>query len=222
MAADLLCPVYGGRPALPRLRWQTCSARLWRAEQSVRESFPAKRGHKAAASLGHRHGKPVQVACGPTQGRRPTPKAGDMPNGSEARLRGSAHRAFSCFVPAEPERVWEALTDARHTSAYLYGLAAHSTWEIDAPIEFQAGEQSGEQGSLVGRVVCVQQHRRLSYFVQAGPDDPPTYLTWLTRPSPGGVTVRLYIDEIECGDDEEGAEDVWLPVLTALQRHLAG
>jgi uncharacterized protein YndB with AHSA1/START domain len=156
-----------------------------------------------------------------------------MPNGPEARLRGSAHRAFSCFVPAEPERVWEALTDARHTSAYLYGLAAHSTWEVDAPIDFQAeehpGEQSGEQsaeqsaeqGSLIGRVVCVQQHRRLSYFVQAGPDDPPTYLTWLTRPSPGGVTVRLYIDEIECGDDEESAEDVWLPVLTALQQHLA-
>lgn len=169
-----------------------------------------------------------------------------MPNSPEARLRGSSHRAFACFVPAEPERVWAALTEARHTSAYLYGLAAHSTWEVDAPIDFlpadpsgnQAGDQAGnqgwdqtgdqlgeqltEQGSLIGRVVCVQRHRRLSYLVQAGPDDPPTYLTWLTRPSPGGVTVRLYIDEIECGDDEESAEDVWLPVLTALQQHLSG
>ena len=144
-----------------------------------------------------------------------------MSNSPEARLRGSAHRAFACFVAADPERVWEALTNARHTSAYLYGLAAHSTWEVDAPIDFQPQEQSGDHDSLIGRVVCVQQHRRLSYFVQAGPDDPPTYLTWLTRPSPGGVTVRLYIDEIECGDDEEGAEDVWLPVLTALQQHLS-
>jgi uncharacterized protein YndB with AHSA1/START domain len=144
-----------------------------------------------------------------------------MSNSPEARLRGSAHRAFACFVPAEPERVWEALTDAGHTSAYLYGLAAHSTWEIDAPIDFLPLGQSDERSSLTGRVVCVQQHRRLSYFVQASPDDPPTYLTWLTRPSPGGVTVRLYIDEIECGDDEEGAEDVWLPVLTALQQHLS-
>jgi uncharacterized protein YndB with AHSA1/START domain len=164
-----------------------------------------------------------------------------MANAPEARLRGSAHRAFACFIPAEPEQVWEALTDARHTSAYLYGLAAHSTWEVDAPIDFQAAGQAeehsagqaeehseeqsegqaGGQGSLIGRVVCVQRHCRLSYFLQAGPDDPPTYLTWLTRPSPGGVTVRLYIDEIECGDDEEGAEDVWLPVLTALQQHLS-
>jgi uncharacterized protein YndB with AHSA1/START domain len=160
-----------------------------------------------------------------------------MSNSPEARLTGSAHRAFACFVAADPERVWEALTNARHTSAYLYGLAAHSTWEVDAPIDFQAAgrfdgqgeghgdgqsrEQFGDQGSLIGRVVCVQRHRRLSYFVQAGPDDPPTYLTWLTRPSPGGATVRLYIDEIECGDDEEGAEDVWLPVLTALQQHLS-
>jgi hypothetical protein len=34
--------------------------------------------------------------------------------------------------------------------------------------------------------------------------------------------VRLYVDEIECADDEEDAEDIWLPVLTALQRYLAG
>lgn len=140
-----------------------------------------------------------------------------MSNGPDAQLPGSAHRAFACFVPTEPERVWEALTDASRTSAYLYGLAAHSTWEIDAPIEFQ----SEEDHSLIGRVVCVQQHRRLSYLVQAGPDDPPTYLTWMTRASPGGATVRLYIDEIECADDEEGAEDIWLPVLTALQQHLS-
>src|SRR5258708_15759651 len=157
-----------------------------------------------------------RVTCAPIPGSRPAPKAGDMSNSPEARLRGSAHRAFACFVAADPEQVWEALTDARRTSAYLYGLAAHSTWEVDAPIDFQAvgksdpefegrsDEQFGDQGSLIGRVVCVQQHRRLSYFVQASPDDPPTDLTWLTRPSPGGVTVRLYIDEIACVDDDEG------------------
>jgi uncharacterized protein YndB with AHSA1/START domain len=151
-------------------------------------------------------------------GLEPAPKVGDMAIDPDAHLPGSAHRAFACFVPAEPARVWEALTDPRHTAAYLYGLAAHSTWEVDAPIDFR----SDEPRTLIGRVVCVHENRRLSYLVQAGPDDPPTYLTWLTRASPGGATVRLYVDEIECADDEEDAEDIWLPVLTALQRHLAG
>ncbi len=106
------------------------------------------------------------------------------------------------------------MTEAQNTGAYLYGLSAQSTWEIDAPIEFQSVGDS----ALTGRVVCVQPHRRLSYFVQAGPDDPPVYLTWLIRPSPGGVTIRLHVDEIEYPDDAEEAEDVWLPVLAALQR----
>ena len=129
----------------------------------------------------------------------------------------SMPRSFACFVAADPARVWAALTDARHTGAFMYGLEATSTWEIDAPIEFQSVGDS----ALSGRVVCVQPHRRLSYFVQAGPDDPAVYLTWLIRPSPGGVTIRLHVDEIEYPDDNEEAEDVWLPMLAALQRTLS-
>ncbi len=66
----------------------------------------------------------------------------------------------------------------------------------------------------------MQAQRRLSYLVQASPGDPPVYLTWLIRPSPGGVTIRLHVDEIEYPDDEDEAEDIWLPMLAALQRTL--
>jgi hypothetical protein len=50
--------------------------------------------------------------------------------------------------------------------------------------------------------------------------DPPLYLTWLLRPTPGGCTVRLAIDEVDTADSPEDAEDIWLPVLAALQRLL--
>jgi len=43
------------------------------------------------------------------------------------------------------------------------------------------------------------------------------YLTWLLRPSPGGCAVRLEVDEVEHPDSAEDAEDIWLPVLAALQ-----
>jgi hypothetical protein len=45
-------------------------------------------------------------------------------------------------------------------------------------------------------------------------------LTWLLRPTPGGCTVRLQIDEVDTADSPEAAEDIWLPVLAALQRLL--
>jgi hypothetical protein len=58
----------------------------------------------------------------------------------------------------------------------------------------------------------------LSYLLQAGPADPAVYLTWLLRPASGECTIRLEIDEVDAADSQKDAEDVWLPVLAALQR----
>jgi hypothetical protein len=35
-----------------------------------------------------------------------------------------------------------------------------------------------------------------------------------------GCTIRLQIDEVDTADSPEDAEDIWLPVLAALQRLL--
>jgi hypothetical protein len=51
-----------------------------------------------------------------------------------------------------------------------------------------------------------------------GPGDPPLYLTWRLRPARGGCVVRLEIDEPGTAGSLQDAEDVWLPVLAALQR----
>ena len=53
--------------------------------------------------------------------------------------------------------------------------------------------------------------------MQAGPGDPPVYLTWLLRPVQGWCTVHLEIDEVDHADSPQNAEDVGLPVLAALQ-----
>ena len=125
---------------------------------------------------------------------------------------------FAAHVRARPELVWAALTDADKTAAYLYGLAAHSTWIAEAPISFRLGDRA----ELTGRVLHAASapNEAVHYVLQSGPHDPPTYLTWLIRPTPGGCTVRLEIDEVDNADSREDAEDVWLPVLAALQHLL--
>jgi uncharacterized protein YndB with AHSA1/START domain len=124
-----------------------------------------------------------------------------------------ARHVFAAHVRADPGLVWTALTDPGQTAAYLYGLAAHSTWVPGDPIEFRVGGRA----AAIGRVLYSRCHQRLSYLLQAGPGDPPVYLTWLLRPAPGGCAVRLEIDEVDTADSAEDAEDVWLPVLAALQ-----
>ena len=125
-----------------------------------------------------------------------------------------AAHSFAAWTRADPEVVWTALTDPGQTPGFLYGLAAHSTWIPGAPIDFRCGEDV----QVSGRVLCVQRGERLSYVLQSAPADPPVYLTWLIRPGPGGCTIRLQIDEIDTADSLQEAEDIWLPVLEALQQ----
>ena len=125
---------------------------------------------------------------------------------------GAGH-VFAAHVRADPGLVWTALTDPGQSGAYLYGLAAHSTWIPDARIEFRLDDRV----ELTGTVIHARCHERLSYLLQSGPDDPAVYLTWLLRPASGGCAVRLEIDEVDAADSQKDAEDVWLPVLAALQ-----
>ncbi len=137
-------------------------------------------------------------------------------HGARTTTRASRHQ-FACFTVASPDASWSALTGPRQTSAYLYGLAAHSSWQPDAPIQFQIAGQH----PITGQVLHVQAPCRLSYVLQTGPGDPPVYLTWQIRPSPGGSTILLQIDETDFADNDEEAENTWLPVLAALQELLA-
>jgi len=127
----------------------------------------------------------------------------------------SSH-SFACHTPAGVDDVWDALTSACRTPAYLYGLGLHSEWHVDAAI--RADYDSSP--TLAGQVVCCRRGERLSYLLQAATGDPATYLTWLLRPCPGGTTITLVVDEPDAPDTSDEAEDAWLPVLDALQHHL--
>jgi uncharacterized protein YndB with AHSA1/START domain len=138
----------------------------------------------------------------------------DTEPGLSARGVTFAAHTFAAWTRADPEVVWTALTDPAQTPEFLYGLAADSTWIPGAPVGFRCGGDV----QVSGRVLCVQRGERLSYVLQSAPADPPVYLTWLIRPGPGGCTIRLQIDEIDTADSREDAEDIWLPVLEALQQ----
>jgi len=123
-------------------------------------------------------------------------------------------RQFAVFTPVAPATVWAALTATDQRPGYLYGWAACSSWESDAPVRFGAADGY----SLVGRVLHAEEPRRLSFVLQASADDPSVYLTWQLRPAVGGCVVRLQIDEVDdhVTDDDE-IENIWLPVLASLQ-----
>jgi uncharacterized protein YndB with AHSA1/START domain len=126
---------------------------------------------------------------------------------------------FTGFTQACPTRVWRALTGPE-TERYLHGLTLCTTWVVGDPITFTAG--LGAAGSLLGVVLHVTEPARLTYSVQAGPDDPLVFVTWRLRDCSGGCAITLVVDDLDCPENASAAEAVWLPVLANLQRHLDG
>src|ERR1700758_5134136 len=127
---------------------------------------------------------------------------GRSPRGERGRQqRGVACAAhvFAAHVRADPALVWTALTDPGQTAAYLYGLEAHSTWVPGDPVEFRLAGRD----QAISRVLQARCQDRLSSLLQAGPGDPPVYLTWLLRPTPGGCVVRLEVDEPGTADSPQ-------------------
>jgi hypothetical protein len=105
--------------------------------------------------------------------------AHDIGPGRGPRGVACAGHVFAAHVRADPGLVWTALSDPGQTAVYLYGLAAHSTWVPGDPIEFRLGGRA----AAIGQVMHACRQERLSYVLQAGPGDPPVYLTWLLRPA---------------------------------------
>jgi uncharacterized protein YndB with AHSA1/START domain len=122
---------------------------------------------------------------------------------------------FAIFTHATPARVWRCLTDAAQISTYLEGMALQSDWVEGSAILATFGEVP----TVLGEVLCVQTHQRLSYVIQP-PAASAVYLTWLLRPKAEGCICRLQIDETD-GSDLAELEEVWLPILAGLQRCVA-
>jgi hypothetical protein len=90
-------------------------------------------------------------------------------------------RSYACFTGADRAKVWAVLIGADKTDGYLYGLVTRSSWQRGAPIQFQAGQFSTADCSLMGRVLVVQPPCRLSYLLRAGPEDPPDHTVHCAR-----------------------------------------
>ena len=122
----------------------------------------------------------------------------------------SSHR-FTFHTRATPEEVWSALTCPVASRQYLHDMSLVSAWEPGSPVELRGPDDH----VATGEVVTAVRPRRLSFALEQGTAS-CRIMDWDLRAHPDGTVVRLTVDDVD-GDSEEEVEDVWLPVLTALQ-----
>ncbi len=116
-----------------------------------------------------------------------------------------ATEMFRAITDSRPKEVWDALTTTGRRLDYFYGLALHADWQPGATITASFGERH-----QIGEVITVDDPHRLTYT-----------LGDMTVARYAGTIVSLTVDEPRPADDITGdLEDIWLPALAGLNRHL--
>jgi len=105
---------------------------------------------------------------------------------------------YEMYIAAPPERVWEALTDARLTPQYFYGTEVKSSFKRGADIVYTAAGMAMVQGKILsvekGRGLEISQHALWDPAVSA---DAPTRVSWELAPVGNATRVTLVHDGFE-------------------------
>src|ERR1051326_2935608 len=67
--------------------------------------------------------------------------------------------SYGLFIQANPERVWQALTESRFTTQYFFGCAVESDWRVGSPYAYTSPD--GAQVKFDGEIVEPRPARRL-------------------------------------------------------------
>ena len=70
---------------------------------------------------------------------------------------------ISTNIPAEPESVWQTITNPEHLNQIFEGLQCYCEWTVGAKVQFK--QQQGEHNQLVekGEVIRISAHNLLEY-----------------------------------------------------------
>ena len=128
-------------------------------------------------------------------------------------------------IKARPDEVWDALTDPRKISAYMFGTQVETTWQPGSPITW-TGEYQGRQYEDHGEILEVDpgRHLKVTHFSPlSGQDDVPENYHTVTYDliERGGLThVTLEQDNNSSAEEAEHSAKNWEMMLDGLKRQV--
>jgi uncharacterized protein YndB with AHSA1/START domain len=128
-------------------------------------------------------------------------------------------------LPANPSRVWEALTKPELTKQYYFDCQAISDWQVGSPLIFKFESRGGSTIPVKGVITAVEPNRLLQHTCYAAEfEDVPAKHTIVTyKLTPQGDDTELSVTQGEFPEDEilGQHEKSWDHVLNGLQAFLA-
>ena len=136
----------------------------------------------------------------------------------------SGHVATAhCEIDAQPEDVWDALTNPARIREYMFGSEVSTDWKPGSPITWR-GEFEGKAFEDKGEIISFEPGRRLEvthFSPLTGQDDrPENYhrVRYELQPANGGTVVRLTQDNSSSAEEAEHSGATWQMMLDGLKK----
>jgi uncharacterized protein YndB with AHSA1/START domain len=129
----------------------------------------------------------------------------------------------STTVDADPDRVWQAMTDPTLVAEYMMGSEVDSDWQPGSPITW-SGEWEGKPYQDKGEVLQAEPGRLLEvthYSPMTGADDvPENYhrVRYELSPSGDSTTVELTQDGCDSAEQAKEFSQNWQGMLDGLKK----
>jgi uncharacterized protein YndB with AHSA1/START domain len=105
-------------------------------------------------------------------------------------------------IRAEPEAVWDALTNPKKTKKYFFKCEVHSNWKPGSPITFKRTFLFFFEYELKGKIIEAQPSKLLKYTLKNSKSSGESIVTDTLSYEKGITTVSI-TDDV---GQEEGAE----------------
>ena len=140
----------------------------------------------------------------------------------------SGHIATAqCEIDAQPEDVWDALTNPARIREYMFGSEVSTDWKPGSPITWK-GEFEGKAFEDKGEIISFEPGRRLEvthFSPLTGQEDrPENYhrVSYDVAEDNGRTTVTLQQDGNESADQAEQFSANWQQMLDGLKAEVEG
>lgn len=132
-------------------------------------------------------------------------------------------------IEAEPELVWDALTNPEKTKKYFFNCEVFSDWEVGSTIRFIGTVLLVKKIEMNGIILELEPNRLLKYslFNADGSDDPTNFSTITdTLTYENGGTILRISDDVGQGKGAEErykrSENGWDTILNGLKEVVEG
>jgi uncharacterized protein YndB with AHSA1/START domain len=128
-------------------------------------------------------------------------------------------------IQASPQQVWDALTDPKRISAYMFGTKVKTTWRPGDSITW-SGEYEGRKYEDHGEVLEVEpaHHLKVTHFspLSGQKDVPENYHTLTYDLQERGRRTHVTLSQDNNGSQEEAehSQKNWEMMLDGLKKHV--